>query len=165
MKLIKHVKFFRLTSVCHNNKNYGLCFYLNQTAVDEYLKENPETQDETIEVDGVFQEPNYIKGPDTSNVPPFGPKTELRGNYISNLKVDRYGNSAPKSILEKFGKATLTVQLRYNKAGYLNAIFVGTKRAFIKNVVNRQSWVDATIEDLVAIKETWPDLFKHFFPV
>lgn len=165
MKLIKYPNFFRLTAVRHNNKDYGLCFYLNQGAVNEHLEQNPEQKDDAIEIDGVYQEPIYMKGVDTSNLPPFGPKTELRGNYIGDLKVNRYGYSKPKSILERFGKATLTVQLRYNEKGYLNGIFVGSKQAFMKGVVNRRSWSPAQMEDLVTIKETWPDLFKHFFPV
>ncbi|WNV46007.1 hypothetical protein [Aeromonas phage AerS_266] len=165
MKFIKYANFFRLTAVRNNNKLYGVCFYLNQGAVNEYLEQNPEQKDAVIEIDNVYQEPQYLQGIDTSGMPPFGPKTELRGNYINELKVDRYGHSTPKSILERFGKATLTVQLRYNEKGELNAVFVGTKQAFMKNVVNRQAWVPALMDDLVTIKETWPDLFKHFFPV
>lgn len=176
MNVIKNLKFFRVSAVQMNRRNYGLAFYLDRGALNEELKNNPPTENDnevqTVETENGFEEVQFVKGTFSQSQFPFGSETVLIGNMVKELasrertgwngeKIDL--PSQARTILQGFGKSTLTVQSRYDQDGFLVQIFVGTKRAFMKGVVNRHAWTPSSNEELVVIQQSWPELFKHFF--
>lgn len=168
MKMIKDSKFFKLSIVNCKGKNYGVSFYLDEKARDEYLKDHPvdDTVAEVVETDSGFEEQeNYRTKSGTKTLIsllglPYSEDTVFFGNYS---KEPDHQNvlSRPVRILKSFGRASLPVLVRYESDGSIKQIFIGTKRAQLKGVV-KQSWSPATDEELQVIANTWPKFFQHF---
>lgn len=174
MFMIKNHDAFRIAAVTKDDKHYGLVFFMDYTHLtDEQKAAIAKDEPEVIQQGSTFVEAQHLKTEDITEIlisqrRAYGEDVKLVGHMTKRDLVEQEGRhwyrSQARRLLEKFGRAPLKIYVRYDAEGFPNAIFVGTTRAFQKNVLVKGSWCRATDQEIVGLINSWNDLFKHFAP-